>query len=66
MDRRFYATATVALLLAATYNGAAKRSGVPVASVPAHAAEAVPDQQDSTSVTARSVPAAPHATLPRT
>ena len=65
MDRRFYATATVALLLAATYNGAAKRSGEPVASAPAHAADSAPDQQDPTSVTARRMPTAPHATRPR-
>ena len=63
MNRRFYVTATVALLLAAAYNGAAKRSDEAAGSTAAHT-EAQPTHPGAP-LTARTLPTVPRAALPR-
>jgi hypothetical protein len=66
MNSRFYVTATVALLLAAAYNGAAKRSEPASASSPAsvHSAEGQ-SAQPTVPVTARSLTLPQQVALPR-
>jgi hypothetical protein len=63
MNSRFYVTATVALLLAAAYNGAAKRSDEAASSTAAQA-DAQPTHPGAP-LTARTLPAIPRAALPR-
>ena len=59
MNSRFYATAAVALLLAAAYNGGAKRPA------PAPASAAGQPLDIESAQTAGSQPPAPQAALPR-
>ncbi len=64
MNSRFYVTAAVALLLAAAYNGAAKRPAPAPATGAGQSAD-VESAQPATPVTARSLPPSPQAALPR-
>jgi hypothetical protein len=63
MNRRFYVTATVALLLAAAYNGTAKRSEQPAGPSTGHAD--AKSSQPAAPMTARTLPAIPRTALPR-
>ena len=63
MNRRFYVTATVALLLAAAYNGVAKRSEE--AAGPGTANADAKSTQPAAPLSARTLPAVPRAALPR-
>ena len=64
MNSRFYVTAAVALLLAAAYNGAAKRPLSGPATGAGQSAD-VESAQPSAPVTARSMPPSQRAALPR-
>jgi hypothetical protein len=63
MNSRFYVTAVVALLLAAAFNGAAKRPRQSPSGA-GHSAE-VESAQPSVPATARSLPPSQQAALPR-
>ena len=64
MNSRFYVTAVLALLLAAAYNGAARRSEQAPESGPDPTAD-VHSAQPPAPVTARSSPPSQRAALPR-